>query len=211
MIPLALFVLSAWVHSTHIPGTPIILDFIGQRRQFCNNPPKSLIGVNLAKPQPISVVLLLDLVIVFLELLVAAIFYEHVITYANVLSVSYPSCFSVELTVSLTQDGKSSRYHRRLAGSHLKSYTTRRVNFVLDMPLALFIKLLFNPKSLLVEPARSHRPTAPDTGGDEDASIWGSSTGIRLAGLPLPFNLGSTAPNRGGMTENPIPGTLTRD
>jgi hypothetical protein len=79
------------------------------------------------------------------------------------------------------------------------------------MPLVLFIKLLFHPKSLLAEPARPHPPTAPDTAGEEDASFLGSSTGIRLAGLPLPFNLGSTAPNRAATTENPIPGALARD
>lgn len=177
IIPLSILLASLCVHCFTIPGTPIILDFIGQQES-----------------QSLIVVLLLDLVIAFLELLVAAIFYDHVISYANVLNRRDPH-----------------HHHHLHAASSFKPYTTRRDNFVLDMSFSLFFKLLFNPRSLLAESTRSQVPVASETTQDrEEDTFLGASTS-RLSGLPLPFNLGSTASNRARAGENPIPGSLARD
>lgn len=78
--------------------------------------------------------------------------------------------------------------------------------------MAYSVKLLFNPKSLLAEPTRPRRPVPPDAVQDgENDSFPGASAGVGLAGLPLPFNLGSATPNRTAATDNPIPGALVGD
>jgi len=174
-IPLAVLVLSVWTHTTTSPGVPIILDFIGR-----------------AAPPPLLVVLLLDLVIAFIELLSAAVFYEHVISFAQAME-------SVDRTKYTTPV---------ISGP----YRTRRIQLILDINASHLITLLWNPRSLFAK-ARSLRRTLSSTAregiGNEGDGIT-TATSSRLAGLPLPFNLPSRS-NRPARAENTIPGMFMRD